>query len=263
MNWYEAIYIRKSVRRYSTKAVPSVLLKQIANCAEKLQCIHGDCGCRVQIYNAREAHDKIKGPFRVNAPYYMAVLTKKTSFSLVEAGCYAQRLVLYMTTKGLGTCYQGGCKLRESEIPEDMQLAIIIAFGYAERTLVRNAEHAHRQPLNRLCHFRENAGEEIRTMLKAARLAPSAFNRQPWRFAVGSDRIELYLYKDPVMKYFSGSIQLVDAGIVLCHLLEAAAEQWFPVEVVRDEKLIETADKQREKKTRYIVTVKKTDEQNR
>ncbi|MDY2627249.1 MAG: nitroreductase family protein [Lachnospiraceae bacterium] len=257
MNWYEAIYIRKSVRRYSTKAVPAELLKQIKNCAEKLKCLQEDSECCVELYNAREAQHKIKGPFCVNAPYYMAVFTKKTSFSLVEAGCYAQRLVLYMTTKGLGTCYQGGCKLKQSEIPENMQLAIVIAFGYAERGLVRNAEKASRQPLNRLCRFRENAGEEIRTMLKTARLAPSAFNRQPWRFAVWSDHIDLYLHRDPILKHFFGAIQLIDAGIVLCHLLEAADEQWYPVEVKRNEKLAEAADRSRDRQNQYIATIQK------
>lgn len=259
MNWYEAIYIRKSVRRYSTKAVPAVLLKQIKNCAEKLNCLQEDSKCSVKIYSAKEAHHRIKGPFRVSAPYYMAVFTKKTSFSLIEAGCYAQRMVLYMTTKGLGTCYQGGCRLSKSEIPEGMQLAIIIAFGYAEKEMIRNKEHANRKPLNKLCHFRENAGEEVRVMLKTARLAPSAFNGQPWRFVVWSDRVDLYLHKDPVLKYFSVSSQLIDAGIVLCHLLEAADEQWFPVEVVRDEKLVEPAEKRREKQDSYIVTVRKTE----
>lgn len=259
MNWYEAISIRKSVRRYSTKAVPSELIKQIKNCAEKLNCLQQDSVCSVQIYNAKEAHHKIKGPFRVNAPYYLAVFTKKTSFSMIEAGCYAQRLVLYMTTKGLGTCYQGGCRLSPSEIPEGMQLAVIVAFGYAERNLVRNAEHAKRQPLNRLCHFYENAGEDIRTMLKAARLAPSAFNRQPWRFAVWSDRIELYLHKDPVLKHFAVSNGLLDMGIVLCHLLEAADEQWLPVEVIRDEKRVESSGKRPDKADRYLVTIRKTE----
>ena len=257
MNWYEAIYIRKSVRRYSKRAVPPVLLKQIRNCAEKVTLRQEDSKCTIRIYSAREAHQKIRGVFRVSAPYYMAVFTKKTAFSMVDAGCYAERLVLYMATKGLGTCYQGCCRLDPSEIPEGMQQAIIIAFGYAEKSLVRSTEHAKRQPLNKLCHFRENADEEIRSMLKAARLAPSSFNRQPWRFAVWSDHIELYVHRDPVLKHFFGAMQLIDAGIVLCHLLEAADEQWYPVEVKRNEKLAEAADRSRDRQNQYIATIQK------
>ncbi|MDY4968646.1 MAG: nitroreductase family protein [Lachnospiraceae bacterium] len=258
MNWYEAIYIRKSVRRYSKKAVSPVLLKQIGNCAEKLHLLQADSRCSVKIYSAREAHHKIKGLFRVNAPYYMVVFTKKTSFGLVEAGCYAERLVLYMTTKGLGTCYQGCCRLSPEEIPEGMQQAIVIAFGYAEKSLVRSKEHVNRQPLNRLCQFRENAGEEIRSMLKAARLAPSAFNRQPWRFVVWADHIDLYLHKEPLLKHTVASMQLIDAGIVLCHLLEAADEQWYPVEIRRNEKAAEISGGKHSRQNLYIATIQKS-----
>lgn len=258
MNWYEAINIRKSVRRYSRRAVPPVLLKQIRNCAEKLSLLQEDSRCSIRIYNAREAHNRIRGAFRVSAPYYMVVFTKKTAFAMVEAGCYAERLVLYMTTKGLGTCYQGCCRLISSEIPEGMQQAIIIAFGYAEKSLVRRTERTNRRPLNKLCHFKENADEEIRSMLKAARLAPSAFNCQPWRFTVCSDHIDLYLHKNPVLKRLMGNGQLIDAGIVLCHLLEAADEQWYPVEVKRDEKTAETAERRRDRQNQYIATIQKT-----
>lgn len=257
MNWYEAIYIRKSVRRYSKKAIPSVLLEHIENCAGKINCLKEDECCSVRIYNAKEAQRKIKGAFRVHAPYYLAVFTKKTQAALLDAGYLAERLVLYMTTKGLGTCYQGGSRLQVSEIPKGMQLAVIIAFGYAEGDLVRDAKKAKRYPLNKICRFRENAGEEIRTMLKAARLAPSAVNRQPWRFSVWSDRIEVYMRKDGFVQKISSSSQMVDMGIVLCHLLEAADEQWFSVEMVREESKAEEIKKKYGGRLRYIVTIQK------
>lgn len=239
MNRYEAIYIRKSVRRYSEKAIPADLLHQITNCSEKLPFLQEEGCCRIRIYSAKEAQKKIRGVFRVNAPYYMAVFTKKTEFALVEAGCYAERLVLYMTTKGLGTCYQGGCKLEKSQIPADMQLAIIVAFGYADGELTREAVRAKRQPLSKLCYFRENIGEDIRLMLKAARLAPSAMNHQPWRFLVKNDRLDLYLMEDSLFKNMFASRQLIDIGIALCHMLEAADEQWMSIEVLRDESKLE------------------------
>lgn len=257
MNWYEAIYIRKSVRHYSKKAVSSMLLQHIENCAGKLSGWREEGCCSVRIYNAKEAQDKIKGLFRVHAPYYMAVFTRKTPAALIDAGFFAQRLVLYMTTKGLGTCYQGGCRLPASEVPKDMQLAVMVAFGYAEGDLVRDSYQAKRYPLSRICHFRENAGEEIRTMLKAARLAPSAMNRQPWRFVAWSDRIEVYLHRDGFMKTILASSQLVDIGIVLCHLLEAADEEWFPLELIREEDKAEDSQRKRCGRTHYIVTLRK------
>lgn len=257
MNWYEAIYIRKSVRRYSKKAVAPALLEHIENCAEKLNFLRDKACCSVKIYSAKEAQNKIKGFFLVNAPYYMVVFAKKTPESLIEAGCYAERLVLYMTTKGLGTCYQGVCQLNAEEVPANMQTAIVIAFGYAEGKMVRDERQAKRYPLSKICHFQENAGEEIRNMLKAARMAPSAMNRQPWRFMVWSDRIDLYIHKDGFMQKIAPNCQLVDVGIALCHLLEAADEQWISVSLEYDAAKQAYARKQRGKELYYVITVKK------
>ena len=262
MNRYEAIYIRKSVRRYSRKAVPSLLIQQIENCAQRLNFLEEESNCSVRIYNAVEAKSRLKGLFKVSAPYYMAVFAGTTPFALVEAGCYAERLVLYMTTKGLGTCYQGCCQLDPKEVPKGQQLAMIIAFGYAEGKLSREEREAKRQPLSRLCEFQAGTGDEIRTMLRCARLAPSALNRQPWRFRACNEQIEVFVEKDgavPVRKSSSFSGQLFDMGIVLCHLLEAADELWIPLELVRDEKLAEEEKEtgRAKKKVRYLFTLKR------
>lgn len=234
MNWYEAIYIRKSVRHYSRKTLSPALLEHIENCAKKLQFLKEEDACSIKIYSAKEMKAKSKGIFRVNSPYYMAVFSRKTPEALLEAGCYAERLVLYMTTKGLGTCYQGASQLDAKEIPAGMRLAVIIAFGYAEGKLIRDERKAKRYPLSKVCHFQENPGEEIRSLLKAVRLAPSACNRQPWRLAVWTDRIEIAVQKDRLIDAFAQNLQLLDVGIALCHLLEAADEQWLSVELEFD-----------------------------
>lgn len=249
MNQYEAIEIRKSVRRYSEKTVPRVLIDQILNCADKIPTVFSEKTCEIRIYSALEAERKIKGKFRVKAPYYLAVFCGKSSAALVEAGCFAQRLVLYMTTKGLGTCYQGGSKLNEGEIPAGKQLATIIAFGYAEGQSFRDVKQIRRHPLNQLCSYREIVGEDMRILLKTARLAPSAMNRQPWRFEVWKDRIAIYVMEDSILKNMLVSGQLFDIGIVLCHILEAADELWLDVGITREDELAEQRMEIAEKKS--------------
>jgi hypothetical protein len=59
----------------------------------------------------------------------------------------------------------------------------------------------------------------IKTSLEAARLAPSAINRQPWGFEVGKDSITVYIRT--VTPDFNVSKRL-DCGIAMLHIEVAA-----------------------------------------
>lgn len=56
------------------------------------------------------------------------------------------------------------------------------------------------------------------TVLKHARLAPSAHNGQPWRFVIQPDGILLAIAKP----------RFIDAGIVVSHITIAAAAADYP-----------------------------------
>ena len=258
MNWYEAIFFRQSVRRFLKKPVDGMLIERIENCASKLSYLRSTTTMQVRIVDRAEAKKVFKGPFMVEAPSYLVVLTKVGErFGLLEAGVFAERLVLYMTTKGLGTCYQGGIKLKAEEIPEGMCCAIVIAFGYAERELTRDAKKAKRKPLSKLCYFAEEPDLAIRDMLKSARMAPSAINRQPWHFHVWKDRIDLYIHADNPFEKATANSYLIDMGIALCHIMQSADEQWKSIEVVRDAELAEQVkDKHTLAKELYVISVK-------
>jgi len=58
-----------------------------------------------------------------------------------------------------------------------------------------------------------------RTAVEAARLAPSAVNRQPWRFRMGENRITLISNDN---KKSHGVSPFLDCGIALLHLIVGA-----------------------------------------
>jgi nitroreductase len=69
-----------------------------------------------------------------------------------------------------------------------------------------------------------NLGECHRAV-EAVRLAPSASNKQPWRILTVDGQLHLYLEKS--LGYSKGlgfDIQLVDAGIAMCHVEVAERE---------------------------------------
>ena len=74
-----------------------------------------------------------------------------------------------------------------------------------------------RKSLEELCEegFNENWPEWIKTALRCARLAPSAVNRQPWRFKVNDDSITIKYKKS---KFSSKVSEYLDCGIAMLHL---------------------------------------------
>jgi nitroreductase len=80
-------------------------------------------------------------------------------------------------------------------------------------------------------------------------LAPSASNKQPWRFVIRDHKIDLYIEKNknyaPMLSY---DIQMLDMGIALCHMVYATNKK---TEIMIDDHL-----KKLETETRkYIATV--------
>ena len=110
---------------------------------------------------------------------------------------------------------------------------------------------AKRLPLSELCVFKEEAGEQIKTVLKAARLAPSAMNTQPWRFIVYSNRIYIFSRKPALSVKMLDGMREISMGIMMSHIMLAAEELWL--------ELITSTDEQYEGKNyksgEYVATV--------
>ena len=180
MNAYEAIYYRKSVRGYSMEALAPEMLERLRNCARHLKRLDPSIGYQVDILDLTRNKIRLIGPFRVRAPYYLMIsVDKSREGAMLEAGYLAEQLVLYLAGKNIGTCYQGGLRCLNITPAQGLKQVMLIAFGRADHKIYRNQEQARRKKLSALCSFREGIGEEMRTLLKAARLAPSAFNTQP------------------------------------------------------------------------------------
>ena len=130
----------------------------------------------------------------MDAPYYLAIYSDQEEGCERNAGYLMEQMVLYMTAKGLGTCYLGSVQPAQ-KVRGGKRCLMMVAFGYPEGKLYRESPLAKRLPLNELCIFKEEAGEQMKTILRAARLAPSAMNTQPWRFIVYSDRIYVFALK--------------------------------------------------------------------
>lgn len=250
MNLYEAIGCRQSIRKYTEKEVPEKLRGQILAYFGKTSRLKDRIQMELEIIDNTRKKAGIRGLWKVDAPYYLAVYSETEEGYERNAGYVMEQLVLYMTVKGLGTCYLGGSRLGQT-MKNGLKFVMLLAFGYPEGRLCRESPLAKRLPLNELCVFKEEAGEQMKIILKAARLAPSAMNVQPWRFVVYPDRLYVFSRKDRFPSLPGTKMRDFDMGIMLAHIMLAAEELWMELETITEKQYASKSYKDRE----YICTL--------
>lgn len=237
MTTYEAIFRRKSVRKYKKDEIDPWILDTIAHFGEYAMGIRPEIRVKWKIVKAAEK--KLKGPFMVKAPYYVLLYSEVCEDYLRNAGCLMEQLSLELYVNGIGTCYQGGIKPEKKE-EDGMEYIMAMAFGYPAESMERDVEKCKRYELKKMMTLHGNFGKIQRKLLEAARLAPSALNLQPWRFVVSDSRVHLFAKKtDWVLGDKKRNMNFFDAGIALSHMLITAEEMWFDVEYQKLEHILE------------------------
>jgi nitroreductase len=170
-------------------------------------------------------YGKIRG-----AQTFVAILGKSIGLHVAEkAGYTGEGIVLEATACGLDTCWVGGSFRREAV--GDMASANpgervygVIPLGYGEKR-VRFTErlftgfgrmHQRKSLAELVTETRDNDVQPwMVEALKSARLAPSAFNRQPWRFSTALNSITVMVDNKGSDH---GMSRLVDCGIAMLHI---------------------------------------------
>jgi hypothetical protein len=157
--------------------------------------------------------------------------------SLVQeaVGYTGEGIILEATALGLGTCWVGGYFYPKSvadqiSVRNSERILAITPVGIPpesysfQEKLMTGFGHMHKR--KRLAELVSGTPKQewMTTALEAARLAPSAVNRQPWRFILGNNSISIRLDKDRD----SGKVsRRLDCGIVMLHLELGARHAGF------------------------------------
>ena len=214
----QAIEMRRSVRTFAHTAPEAALLRE---------CAAGS-PASVRLLPAEALAGAHLGTYGVisGVPAYAAVMCDLAdTSSAVAAGMAGERLVLEAVRRGLGTVWLGATFDRravERALGTAAEPCAVIAVGnpagrmrLAERIMHMAARSASRHAAAELVIAGTPDAAALRG-IEAARLAPSARNRQPWRFAANGDgSIDVYALG-------SGRFDALDCGIALCHFLVAA-----------------------------------------
>jgi len=172
-----------------------------------------------------------------NAPAFFAFIGDMSGDHIQEKmGYTGEGIVLEATALGLGTCwvalsYRLGSAMSIVKLSSSEKLIAVSPIGYAtnvitfeEKAITGFGAMHKRKPLSTMVSGLEQARWPlwIHNALEAARLSPSATNRQPWNFHVENDSITISI-KNPGME-FNVSKRL-DCGIAMLHLELGAGNQ--------------------------------------
>jgi nitroreductase len=236
-----AIQRRVSVRSYDNRPVEPDLLDQLLDRCRTADHVT-DVPPRIVLISGVERTRHILtymiGSYGLvqNAPHLLVgVVPEESDVALLDLGYVLEQTVLGATRLGLGTCWVTGSYDAQSAgdavgLAPGEVAAAVCALGYPaenhwgrlhSRTVRRLAGGHRRKPLTDIV-FSERWGQPwspdgadptLVNILEHARLAPSASNRQPWRFIATSDRVVLALTRPAP----------IDGGIVMSHFALASA----------------------------------------
>lgn len=204
------------------------------------------------------------------AASYLVSITGKENDAIVDCGYAMEKLILFATELGLGTCWMGGTYdkaslLHKADIPKDRIIPAITPLGYSKgkrrtfESLMRGfVSAANRKPWKELFYsadfnrpIEENGAGEMNTPLAMVRIGPSASNKQPWRLVLSGRTCHFYLAHTPgyIGNALGYDMQRLDIGIAMCHFELAMGEVGKKGEWVKDDPKL--TDK---KEPEYIIS---------
>jgi len=211
---YQAIFRRKSVRKFESSPLDQETIASITSQFSSLTPMLEGIRTEVALMTSEQVH----GLFKVDAPHFIAFFSEPKEGYLLNAGFMMQQLDLFLSAKGIGSCWQGGPKpTKMARAASGLEFVVLMAFG-------RPAEKVHRESVS---EFKRDPMSKITSikgmddLLEPARIAPSGMNGQPWFFSDSNGMINAYCHKAVVGSHMNQ----IGVGIALSHIWLAARHE--------------------------------------
>jgi hypothetical protein len=241
-SWHRAVYQRKSRRSFmADRPLAEDHLGRLENLSRDFRPF-ADARVEIVRHSPEGVLTGLVGGYGriTGAPAYAVMIGTPDSPSAGEhVGYLGEALILEATALGLGTCWVSGM-FRLGEVRKQVGLAAgervfaVTPLGYGQREFsakekiyIIGAGSRRRKSMENLRRglppqpWQEQA-------LQAARLAPSARNRQPWRFEIAPEAITVRMDSPPDGVRYP---KRLDCGIAMLHLelgarAEGASGRW-------------------------------------
>lgn len=232
MDYQNLILTTKSVREYKKDAVDTKKLKTIKDFAAQCTKIDDSIDVDVRILSNSETYIALDGIAgyqgnMINAPHYILILSDNKEHFIENAAYIGENLILKATEIGISSCwitFSDSNAIKEHlNILSDKEVAALIALGYDANAPKKGAavslNESYKKGLDEIVYIDKwgNGADasilEERGLLEAfafSKLAPSALNKQPWRFLLTGGKVVLAIEKAK-----NTYEQKIDSGIIM------------------------------------------------
>lgn len=228
LSWHQAIFARKSRRSFHPRGVEKEKLDRIERLCREFRPFPSARAELVRHSPETVFRGLVGGYGRITgAGLYLAFIGDPEKSAAAEAvGYTGEGIILEATLLGLGTCWVSGffrpaAVRRHVELGPTESVYAVSPLGYAERTRTAKdriysalAGSAKRKALSEIVS-RTSTDPWQAKAVEAARLAPSAANRQPWRFTLEPGSITVGLDGPGEGRRYP---KRLDCGIAMLHL---------------------------------------------
>ena len=235
--WHAAIPCRRSRRRFDSTELESSSLAQLETVCREFRpfpSAHAELVTQSPdaiLKGAIGPYGKVKG-----APALIAFIGDMDDpYIQEEVGYLGEGIILEATAMGLATCWVAGFfrpRVAASVVgaAKNERVLAVTPVGHAvkylsleERIMTGFGHNLQRKPLAELVTGLDETElpHWMKSALEAARLAPSAINRQPWRFYLEPNRITVSV-NNP--RFTFGISKRLDCGIAMLHIEVAALD---------------------------------------
>lgn len=242
MDLYEAIIRRKSVRKFEDRAIPREVLSDILEYAKSVEPLDNSIKINIEIVEC--------GKKMFSAPYYIVIFSDEKEGYGMNAGYVMQHIIMYLTSMGLGSCYQvmtGAVAKRDAV---GRKKVVAAAFGYADEEPLRDPLQSSRMTQRELCISKEEPSANIYKLIEAVRMAPSSLNCQPWRMVVYKHHMHIFVKKSKL--HMNQLLNYINIGIALANIDMASDSQW--IDIVK--KKIPAVKEKENRRLEYVISLK-------
>jgi hypothetical protein len=203
MSLYDAIFVRRAIHKFEAAPLDTATLSEIADYAAAVDQMDGETAT-FEIVAGEAVTDSL-------APHYLMAFCPESDGAHANVGYTLQKVDLWLQSRGLGSHWVGIGKPKVAK----PGFCIFLAFGRAAEGLRTSESDFDRLPLAKI-------SDTDNPVARAARLAPSAVNNQPWYLKFGDDEVTITHVPRGLLKLvLKGKMDKISLGIVTRHVVVA------------------------------------------
>lgn len=253
MDYKHAMETLKSTRDFKDKRVPEDIIEETIAYAEQKDGLMP--GQKIQVTYLKHgdtAFEELKGivgyhGIMISAPQYLLFSCENVDYHQINVGYFVEDILLRLRAKEVDSCWisipeDGELVKSALNLHIDGEVAALVALGYdnfevrvvnpvptggnysksSMRVVENNRstrlsidEFVYKETWGQQATLDDLKGLALDKVFYYTIMAPSTYNRQPWRFLLQDNKLLLFVEHDEQINH---ELDLLDAGVIMCYI---------------------------------------------